>query len=90
MNALEDYLKHATKGIYGAKKLEIQAELRGSITHSCMKSASSDTLSGRAWNSSPHRLTNACGTSFIVCQKVDMANSLTALLPLQIVIDLRK
>jgi hypothetical protein len=31
MNALEDYLKHATKGVYGTKKLEIIAELRGSI-----------------------------------------------------------
>ena len=31
MNALEDYLRHATKGVYGTKKLEIQAELRGSI-----------------------------------------------------------
>jgi hypothetical protein len=31
MKALEEYLKHATKGVYGTKKLEIQAELRGSI-----------------------------------------------------------
>jgi hypothetical protein len=31
MNTLEQYLKRATKGLYGSKKLEVQAELRGSI-----------------------------------------------------------
>ncbi len=31
MNHLEQYLSRATRGLYGAKKLEVQAELRGSI-----------------------------------------------------------
>lgn len=31
MNTLEQYITRATRGLYGAKKLEIQAELRGSI-----------------------------------------------------------
>ncbi len=31
MNRLEQYIAQATKGLYGKKKLEIQAELRGSI-----------------------------------------------------------
>jgi hypothetical protein len=31
MDLLEKYLKQATRGVYGTKKLEIQAELRGSV-----------------------------------------------------------
>jgi hypothetical protein len=31
MNALEQYISRATRGLYGAKKLEIQTELRGSL-----------------------------------------------------------
>jgi hypothetical protein len=31
MNPLETYLNRATRGIWGKKKLEVKAELRGSI-----------------------------------------------------------
>ncbi len=62
MNALEQYISRATRGLYGAKKLEIQAELRGSIE-------------ARIWQLERQGCTNALETALLEMGESKTINS---------------